>query len=144
MRADIAKESELLGVLELPPIDPRDRHDDNERGKRMILLALRAAYLNAEWARAYGLLGTSLRESDSLDYLGYKSLFLPLGVRLCMGSKLYCNAESDWSAITELRRGEVDNDAKWVIKAQHGKSLILRRESVLSALATNLQGRYIY
>lgn len=115
-------------------LPPRSEEHDHERGKGLISLAIRAtSYLNGDWVLAHGLLGAILLECDVLDMLAYKSLFLSL----VHGSKLYSSSLSD-ALLTEYKL------EKHAVTPISRKSIIFRRESILAALAHNLESRYIY
>ncbi len=138
LKKELEEEAERVGALALPWTRP-----DHERGKALILLAIKAGLLvplerasAADWVIAHGLIGVGLLECEEKDRLSYRNLFVSLASP--RKAKLETSYEAGYF-LTDSLMGPGGG-----AKAHSGKSLIRRRESLLAALALHLKERYIY
>ena len=103
-------------------------------GTNLILFALKTTSLEkGDWLMPIGLLGVEMLDVKLEDNLGYQNLFLSLNDR----SKLYnsANNQNTWMFDSTIDRS---------FKLINTKSIITRRENLISIMASQMQNRFIY
>jgi hypothetical protein len=106
---------------------------NHKAGSQLVLLALKVTSRGmGNWVMAHGLLGVSMLNVNSIDELGYRSLFLK-----------HAHGSGKLSTVRET------NTSDLLVNADSGMpektpSLIAKREAALYCLADQLWDRYIY
>ncbi len=110
---------------------PPDTYN-HKSGKNLIMLALKpTSFFKGDWVAAHGLLGVSMLDTRVIERIAYRSLFR--SILSYQSFKMYSNYKGDNGLLMSIDKGIIDS-----------KSIIAKRESVITVAAWELNSRYIY